>query len=45
MIQRNIAKAGEYDYFFVGILESEKAIADQRRKMIAHLVLMKLEHS
>jgi len=37
MTQRYIAKTGIYDYCFVGIWESEEAIAAQRSKMIAHL--------
>ena len=37
MIQRYIAKTGDYDYCFVGIWESAEAIAAQRSKMIAHL--------
>ena len=37
IIQRHIAKTGEYDYCFVGIWERVKAIEDQRPKMIAHL--------
>ena len=37
MRQRYVAKTGNYDYCFVGIWESEEAIAVQRPKMIAHL--------
>ena len=37
MTQRYIAKTGNYDYCFVGILESAEAIAAQRPAMIAHL--------
>ena len=37
MMQRYIAKTGDYDYCFVGIWESAEAIAAQRSKMIAHL--------
>ncbi len=37
MIQRYIAKTGDYDYCFVGIWESSDAIAAQRPKMISHL--------
>ena len=37
MTQRYIAKTGNYEYCFVGIWESEEAIAAQRKAMIAHL--------
>ena len=37
MIQRYIAKTGDYDYCFVGIWESAEKIASQRPSMIAHL--------
>ena len=37
MIQRYIAKTGDYDYCFVGIWKSAEAIAAQRPAMIAHL--------
>ena len=37
MMQRYIAKTGDYDFCFVGIWESAEAIAAQRSKMIAHL--------
>ena len=37
MMQRYIAKTGDYDYCFVGIWESAEAIAAQRSKMVAHL--------
>ena len=37
MIERYIAKTGDYDYCFVGIWKSAEAIAAQRPAMIAHL--------
>ncbi len=37
MTQRYIAKTGAYDYCFVGIWKSAKAIAAQRAAMIAQL--------
>ncbi len=37
MTQRYIAKTGNYDYCFVGIWESQEAIASQRPAMISHL--------
>ena len=36
MIQRYIAKTGNYDYCFVGIWKSAGAIAAQKPAMIAH---------
>ena len=37
MIQRYIAKTGDYEYCFVGIWKNSKVIVAQRPKMIAHL--------
>ena len=37
MTQRYIAKTRDYDYCFVGIWKSAKAIAAQRPAMIAHI--------
>ena len=36
MIQRYIAKTGDYEYCFVGIWKNSEAIAAQRPKMIPH---------
>ncbi len=37
LLTRHIAKTGSHDYCFVGLWESEEAIAKARSKMIAHL--------
>ena len=37
MMQRYIAKTGNYDYCFVGIWKTAESIAAQRSAMIAHL--------